>query len=81
MQRIAHTVVHVLHRVREILLEVDRVINGTVLCVDLLLLRDELLLNRSREKLIGVLLRVNLEKRGRIDLCEKCVLRLLAWIG
>ena len=79
MHGIAHAVGDVLHRGGKVLLEVDRVVEGAVLCVDLLLLRDQLLLNRSREKLVGVLLRVDLEQRGGVDLAEQGVLRSAGW--
>ena len=47
---IAHAVGDVLHGVGEVLLEVDGVVDGAVLRVDLLFLGDELLLRRSRRE-------------------------------
>ena len=60
VHRAAHAVIHVLDDRGEILLEVDGVIQGAILGVDLLLLRDQLLLHRRRKNLIGVLLSMNL---------------------
>ena len=60
MYRIAHAAGDLLHGVGEILLKVNGFVDGPVLGVDLLLLRDELLLDRSSEYLVGVLLRMDL---------------------
>ena len=81
MDRIADSAGHVLHSRGKVLLEVDGVVEGPVLRVDLLLLGKELLLYRSREKLVRVLLRMNLEQRRRIDLPQQCILGLLGRIG
>jgi hypothetical protein len=47
VQRRAYAVAHVLHGVGEVLLEVNGVIDGAVLRINLLLLGEELLLDRS----------------------------------
>ena len=44
-----------------------------VLSGDLLLLSDQLVLDRSQEELVGILLRVNLQQRGSVDLAQQSV--------
>ncbi len=78
MHRIAHAAGDVLYGGGEVLLEVDRVIEQAIVGVDLLFLRDDLLLKRGGEKLVGVLLRMNLEQCGGIDLAEQRIGALLA---
>ncbi len=70
MNGIAHPARHLLHDVGKSLVKIDGLIDDAILRVDLLLLRNQLLLYRGRAKLIGVLLRMNLEQRSGIDHAE-----------
>ncbi len=61
--------------------EINRLVDGAVLGIDGLFLNDHLLLNAGGKQLIGVLLRMQLDQLGRIDLAEDRHFGLLARVG
>ena len=61
---------HLLHGVREILLEVNGLVDEPVALVQLFLGIERLLRSSGGENLVGVLLRMDLKHRGRVDLCQ-----------
>ena len=73
--------VDMLHGGRKVLLEVDSLVDQPVLLVQALLLGQCLLGNGGGKNLVGILLRMNLEQRGGVDLAEHGHLGLLAGIG
>ena len=70
-----------MHGVGKVLLEVNGLIDSAILRINLLLLCDELLLYRGGKQLVGILLRMNLEQRSRIDLAQQSVRGLLHGVG